>query len=146
MTRILLVEDDYHMAERIKKEFDRKGWEYDRANKVVTAQEFFKKNSYDCIIIDLMIDPLGLTLDEVDEYHPFFGWAWLRNYLLPQKEQTLIDKKTIIFSQFATGLRKSKWKKELKDLIILSKADDVYLKKLIEKIEEVINSNKTLNI
>jgi len=143
MSKILLVEDNYDVTEAIKELFEEKGWDYDRVNKVVDAMDLYKEEYYDCIIIDLVIDPLGLTDDEINDFYPYFGWAWLRNHLLQDKGTALyIKQKTIIFSEYVSGLRASKWKGELSELNIIKKSDDLNLDSLSNKINDIITKKR----
>jgi len=136
MKNILLVEDNFYVTQSIKKRFERI-YNVDRINKVIDAIDLFEKNQYDCIIIDLVIDPLGLTDEQVNKYHPFFGWAWLKEYLLNDEEKAPdIKRKVIIFSEFVAEL-KEKWGAELEGLNILQKSEDSSLEKLINKIYSI---------
>ena len=142
MSKILLVEDNYDVTEAIKELCEEKGWEYDRVNKVVDAMDLYEEEYYDCIIIDLVIDPLGLTDEEINKFYPYFGWAWMKNYLLNNNRKEtpgLIKKKTIIFSEYVSGLIDSKtWKGELSGLNILKKSDALNLENLYMRINDII--------
>jgi len=142
MKNILLVEDSLDATQSIKKRFERI-YCVDRINKVKDAMVLFKKNEYDCIIIDLVIDPLGLTDEQVKKYYPFFGWAWLKEYLLGDENKAPdIKRKTIIFSQYVAEL-KEKWNDEVKSLeseglIALQKNGKPSIEDLLNKINTII--------
>jgi hypothetical protein len=98
-------------------------------------------DDYDCIILDLMIDPNGLPIDEINEFQPYFGWAWLRNYVLAKtttEERIKIMSKTIIFSKYTDELVYSKWKGELGSIRLVSKGNGKALKELEGELKKIL--------
>jgi len=143
--KILILEDSYFMLDLLKREFDDRGWDYDEANKVVAAKDLYKKNQYDCFIIDLHVDPFGLTEDEFNSYNPYYGWAWFCNYVIKPNEDNASQwrKKAIIYSKYTNEFKESNFKYEVQDVIIFDKGEDKSDEKVIKAIERIEkNKNK----
>lgn len=147
MVKILILEDSYYMIDFLKERFDEKGWSYDIANNIASAQDFYENNQYDCFIIDLHVDPVGLTEDEFNSFEPYYGWAWFYNYvLLPNQrgENTLLRKKAIIYSKYSEEFKKSNYRYHIESIEIISKDDEKEDNKVIVYIEKIIK-NKNSN-
>ena len=138
--RILIVEDNYYMVDLLKNEFDEKEWIYDVANKVAVAIDLYSKNQYDCFIIDLYVDPIGLTEDEFNHFYPYYGWAWFYNYVIKPNESiaSQLTKKAIIYSKYANQFKEMGFPGS-QDITPIDKGEknsDEKVIKLIEKIEK----------
>lgn len=60
---ILLIEDNHNIAEMIAEYFERRGYHFDFAADGVTGLHLATTNSYDCIVLDLMLPGMdGLEL------------------------------------------------------------------------------------
>ena len=127
------------MKETIEEKLKANGWKCDRAKTVAAAMDLFADNEYDCIIIDLSVDPLGLTPDEINDYHPYFGWAWVHKYL--QAEGSDVLAKSIVFSQYVKDLKNSKWASEIKRLKIepIPKGKDDSLEQLMARVKKIVD-------
>lgn len=77
-SKVLIVEDDGIIYETIRNELD-SDFETTQASSYAAAIGRWEreKESFDCIVLDLLINPLGLELKEIDEYTPLFGMAVL---------------------------------------------------------------------
>jgi len=137
--RILILEDSYYMINLLKNEFEEKGWDFDVANKVAAARDFYNRNQYDCFIIDLHIDPIGLTEDEFNSHNPYYGWAWFSNYVIKPNENNAfsLKKKAIIYSKYANEFKDTKFKCEAQDITIIDKGEDKSEEKVIKTIERI---------
>lgn len=63
--RILLVEDELHLQEALKLNFEMDGYEVDAAGDAFTALNHFKEHDYDIAILDVMLPDMdGLKLCE----------------------------------------------------------------------------------
>ena len=109
--KILLVEDNGSLSKELEKKIEELGYYVERAYSYVSALGIWTEDNgaYDCIILDLQINPDGLELEEIDKYAPIFGMAFLHKISEDKTpvEVMVIHKKTIIYSGFT---------KELKDL------------------------------
>lgn len=106
--KVLIVEDDGIIYETIQNELDC-DFETVRASSYAAAIGRWEKEgeSFDCIILDLLISPLGLRLKEIDEYTPLFGMAVLDAFTKGKSEEEMLQirKKTIIYSGYTRELR-----------------------------------------
>lgn len=108
MKRVLFVEDDGIMYNTIKDEL---GSDYEtvQTSSFAAAKGRWnrEKDSFDCIVLDLLINPLGLELQKIDMYAPLFGMAVLDCFTegLSGVESIQIRKKTIIYSGYTSELR-----------------------------------------
>ena len=119
MKKVLLVEDNGSLSmDLIKKIEEIGGCQVERAYSYSSAWGFWDedKGDYDCIILDLQINPHGLTLREANKYAPIFGIAFLDKICEGKSSDEVagIYKKTIIYSGFV---------KELKDFSKLNNRD-----------------------
>ena len=108
MKRVLFIEDDGLIYETLRDEL---GSEYDtvRVCSCAAAKGRWERegDTFDCIVLDLMINPLGLELEETDKYTPLFGMAVLQYFTEGRSEKDIIQikKKTIIYSGYTGVLR-----------------------------------------
>ena len=109
--RVLLVEDNGSLSNELERKIEELDYYVERAYSNVSAFGIWREDGgeYDCIILDLQINPDGLELEEIEKYAPIFGIAFLHKICEGKTpaEVMAIHKKTIIYSGF---------KKELKDL------------------------------
>lgn len=140
MKKILVLEDNYYSAESIREILDGLSYDSDFASNVAAARDCWEENkgAYDCIVLDMMVNPLGLTPEEVDAYPGFFGWAWLRNYVLApnQENEKEIKSKTIVYSKFADDFS-AKWRREKGEIKVISKRDQKALEELKQSIAKI---------
>lgn len=55
----MLVEDEQHLAKGLKYNLEKEGYEVTLADNGLSALEYFKKNKFDIMILDLMLPKLG---------------------------------------------------------------------------------------
>jgi len=140
--KILILEDIYSTIDQLKTMFDEKKWLYDVASKVATARDLCNKNKYDCYIIDLIVIPVGLTIEEFNSYGPYYGWAWFHNYILKRniEKSSILRKQAIIFSAYSKTF-KEKFRFEADGVFIIDKKEENAEEKLLKKIEEILKMN-----
>ena len=142
MKNVLILEDNYNMYVSLQKIMNAHQCQPYFARSVIEAMDIFDSAvHYDCIVIDLMIDPQELTINEINEFQPFFGWAWLRNYVLDEitpEERKEILSKTIIFSKYTDELIASRWKGEFGPARMISKGNGKALKDLEWELRNIL--------
>jgi CheY-like chemotaxis protein len=111
MKKILLIEDDGALVRDLSEEFKLKH-EIKCAYSYASAIGFWKKYSedFDCIILDLNINPDGLDTKITDKYFPIQGMAIL-DYICEnktEKEIKQIQSKTVIYSGYIGAFREKK--------------------------------------
>lgn len=116
--KILIVEDDLHVFQMLKKELD-SSYDFIRARSVSEAKGAVEEDGpFDCFVVDLSILALGLTPEEMADFQRREGYAFLKNYLWQGKlenykwegdnpeEVKKLKSKTIICSRYTIDLRK----------------------------------------
>lgn len=108
MKKVLVVEDDGVMYNTIKNELD-SNYTTIRVSSYAAAKGRWKRENelFDCIVLDLHINPLGLDLKEIDRYAPLYGMAVLDAFTegKNEDEKAQIREKTIIYSGYTGELR-----------------------------------------
>ncbi|MDR0895703.1 MAG: hypothetical protein LBN06_10470 [Prevotellaceae bacterium] len=142
MKQILFVEDNGSYSKEVKERLSSLRLQYDvtSAYTVLEALSWWeeKAKEFDCIVLDLQINPEGLETDEYDEYAPLYGMAFLDKILkdLPKEEILKISEKVIISSAFLPQL--DDWlrirKRDLKSVTRVRKSTDG-IGKLVNEIE-----------
>lgn len=145
MKRVLLVEDNGSLSDDLKEKIDRNlGYFAEIAYSFTAAHGVWKEDrgNFDCIVLDLQIKPTGLDPDEVQDYYPVFGIAFLDKICEGKKseERAGIYKKIIIYSGFTREL--DDWKKRkpdnqhLRNIVVMSK-EKFGISNLMDKIKNV---------
>ena len=139
--KVLIVEDDGMIYETIRNELD-SDFETVRASSYAAAIGRWEKEkeSFDCIVLDLLINPLGLGLEEIDEYTPLFGMAVLDAFTKEKSEEEMLQirKKTIIYSGYTRELRTRKF--DTNNLEIIAKEGNS-IKELIKRIKAICSKD-----
>lgn len=137
MYKVLIIEDDGLIYSEIEKGLDNE-FEVCRATSFAAALGQWKKEeeAFDCIVLDLQINPLGLNLSENDKYTPFIGMAVLDAFTNGKSNENKIQlrKKVIIYSGYAQSLRADTKSFNLSNLEIIHKSGDS-IKKVIKCIK-----------
>ena len=142
--KILLVEDNGSLSKELEKKIEDLDYLVERAYSYVSALGIWTedKGDYDCIILDLQINPDGLELDEIDKYAPIFGMAFLHKISEGKTpdEVTALYKKTIIYSGFTKEFkdlsRRYKWDSE--NIKIITKTG-FSISELMKNIDKICN-------
>lgn len=138
MKKILLIEDNGSLSAELIKQFQKKGYFVERAYSYSSALGIWMEDQgdYDCIILDLHINPNGIEIKELNKYAPIFGLAFLHKICEGKQPDEILNiyKKIIIYSGFI---------REFKDLARLNRWNIKHLK-MIDKtgfsISELIKS------
>lgn len=112
MGKILLIEDDGAMRELVKEKLCNYGHDVEMANSCTSAMSRWIDNNgaFDCIILDLNLNPKGLDSKDVNYYFPVHGILVL-NKICEEKSSEEVEKiwgKTFIFSGFNDYLFKKR--------------------------------------
>lgn len=122
MKKVLVVEDDGVIYNTIENELD-SNFETIQVSSYAAAKGRWQRENemFDCIVLDLHINPLGLDLKEIDRYAPLYGMAVLDAFTegKDEDEKARIRKNTIIYSGYTGELRYKGI--DLKDLRIIAK-------------------------
>lgn len=127
MKRVLLIEDNGSLSIELVKRIEDLGYFVERAYSYISALGIWieDKENFDCIILDMQINPDGLSLKEIETYAPLFGMAFLYNISEGKTPEQIVDihKKTIIYTGFEKELkslsRTNNW--DLKNIKIIPK-------------------------
>lgn len=136
--KILLVEDEYSIANMLEKEMDA-SVKIVRARAVDEALGAVDEDGpFDCFVVDLQIIPKGLTFDEIADYQNLEGFAFLKKFWEGKDSNEIAElkSKTIICSGFIS-LLKGEYRSEIKDLILVEKSYG-FEKKLVSLIKKII--------
>lgn len=139
--KVLIVEDNGIIYEEIKNEL---GIDFEtvRVSSYAVAKGRWEKEgeTFNCIVLDLFINPLGLELKEIDKYTPLFGMAVLDAFTegKTKEEMLQIRKKTIIYSGYIGELRYGKF--DTMNLEIIAK-DGYSITKLINLIKIICSKD-----
>ena len=139
---VLVVEDEGRIFDMIKDEFIGMDYNIVRARNVSQAKgEYIKfgEKYFDCYVVDLQIDPLGLNEDEAIEFIKFEGYAWIKQYVLKnlsEDEKEVFKKKTIICTKYKKEFEEKYFREEIKDFKCEEKTNgfEGRIKKLIHEI------------
>lgn len=137
MKRVLIVEDNGLIYNAIKEDLG-DDFETIRASNYAAAKGRWKRENeaFDCIVLDLHINPLGLDLKETDKYDPLYGMAVLDAFReeKSEEEKMKIDKKTIIYSGYSEFLRNMNF--DIKNIEIIAKSGES-IQKVIKQIKSI---------
>lgn len=148
MKKILVVEDNGSLYTEIKNRLEStKEYVVYYAYSYISAVDRLEEENedFDCIILDLQINPSGLNIAENEKYTALFGMAFLQHLLQNKTEEIKNSwrKKIIIYSGYTTDLKNRcsytpEW--DLKNITIIPKKANS-IKELIGKVD-LICSNK----
>jgi CheY-like chemotaxis protein len=110
MKKILLVEDNGSYSKEVEKQLysSIKDCDVTVAYSYIAALGWWEEEGeFDCIILDLQINPTGLDISKYDEYAPLYGMAVLDEIStnLSENEKLKLYKKIVISSGFVANLR-----------------------------------------
>jgi len=151
MGKILLIEDEGAIKEHLREKLRHKRHEVTLANSCTSAVSCWIKNDgdFDCIILDLNINPSGLTNEETDEYFPVHGILVLdkiSDVNIPRwkgktkkEKEDEIWKKTIVYSGYIDRLKEKNKVRNYNDLIRIPKGEDTSISDLMEVVNDFFN-------
>ncbi len=122
---ILLVDDRGSVSKHVKGLLEDREHIVFSAFTIGEAQAYWEDNkiAFDCLIIDLNMDPTVLLNEEIDRTHYglLTGWIWLKEYVY--KKDNSMKQRTIIFSDYLTELKNIVSSKELKKIRCVAKSN-----------------------
>ena len=144
MSKILLIEDNGSLSNALEEKLSDLGYLVDIAYSHISALDCWEENNgqYDCIILDLQINPDGLTVLEISKYTPLFGLAFL-NYICNNNPE--ISKKIIIFSGFIDALKhyiRYNNSSPVNNITKISKQSTQSIREVINEVKKVIHNSK----
>jgi len=144
MAQILLIEDQPSSLMSLIADLEREGYEVIRAYSYNSAIGLWREyNGYfDCIVLDLNIDPDGLNADQIDEYSPVHGILVLDKICKGKmqgksKDPQKIWDKTIIHSGYTKELKKFTKYESLKKI----PKGGTSISEVFAKVKEIIINN-----
>lgn len=141
MEKILLIEDDGVLTRDLIEELETQGYEVVSAYSYVSAIGLWEKykGQFDCIILDLNINPNGLDVYNVNRYFPIQGILIL-NEICKEKndeEAKKIWSKTIVYSGYIDILRGKGSEFLYYDSLKLISKRGTSISKLLQKVNEI---------
>jgi len=122
--KILIVEDNEGVFKMMEKELDSSTFFVKRARAVDEAVGALGKyGPFDCIVVDLQILAMGLTLEQMEKYQDREGYAFLKEFLWKggkDEEVKELKSKTIICSRYVSGFKKE-YRNEMDGLTLVDK-------------------------
>ena len=99
--RILILDDRPIVLKAIHEALVKKGYDIVLCRDIYEANEQLRNDGYDVLIVDLNLNPMGLSPDELALSHHgiLTGWLWLINHVFINKESSIIER-TILFSAY----------------------------------------------
>jgi CheY-like chemotaxis protein len=142
MKKILLIEDDVSHTQTLLGQGQNSEYEVKKAYSYLSAKSIWEKynKNFDCIVLDLNINPEGLETKQINEYFPICGMAFL-DMILKDKSEVDTDvmlKKTIIYSGYIDTLKGMKQKFNYFNKLILIAKTGTSINKLRERIEQIL--------
>ena len=155
MGKILLIEDEGTIKENMREKLRNKKHEVKHANDCASAIGLWRKynGDFDCIILDLNINPTGFEPDEVDKYFPIHGILVLNKIsdeeILGQEGKAQEEKegeiweKTIVYSAYIDRLTDKKREfRNFKKLKLIRKEKDTSISDLIETVTDFLKERE----
>ncbi len=136
---VLLVEDRGTVAYPLVEALEERGHTVFLAPNITRAKYYCEKKKVDCIIVDLNMDPEGLSRAEMNETKGgvLTGWVWLKTCVLA--ERPFMTEQTIILTAYERELRAEVDPAELGRIPILSKRPllQTPVAKIVEHVETI---------
>jgi len=131
---ILFFEDKGSVSTYVGEALERAGHRIFFAFNVNDAQSHWEDEAIDAIILDLSVDPEGLTEDQKRKTDGglFTGWIWLHENVLAARPE--VKARTIILTEYREDLVKAVPPAELKNVTLLWKREEGYMTKLLAAI------------
>ena len=141
--RILLIEDDGLLTRDFKEDLIKIGYIVVDTYSYADAKDQWKNNNglFDCIILDLNINPSGMDEMEYNKYFPVHGILVLDLFCdgLKPEESIRIWEKTIIYSGYTDYFPTKKSDFPYNKLLHIIPKKGTSLSKVIEKVKQVVN-------
>jgi len=137
--KILVLDDTLYTLHNIARLLENNGHEVIICSSIFSMNEQYllNKHNIDCLIVDLELNPFGLSETEISETNNglLAGWIWLKNYVLNEESYEV---KCIIFSAYIDELKKSLTDSKeislLNNIVLISKGE-------FDVVESLLSSN-----
>ncbi|MDR0896007.1 MAG: hypothetical protein LBN06_12060 [Prevotellaceae bacterium] len=148
MKKILFVEDNGSYAKEVEKRLAVSIMDCDVtvAYTYLAALGWWEEceGNFDCVILDLQVNPTGLDTSKYDEYAPLYGMAFLDeiSMTLSETDRQKLYQKIVISSGFVANLRD--WlriRQRRLDPIELIPKNSNNIDKLIAKVKKICAAN-----
>ena len=143
--KILLIEDDGLLTRDLKEDLIKIGYIVESANFYADAIDQWRENNgmFDCIILDLNINPIGMDDMEYNKYFPAHGISVLDKFCegLTPEESIRIWEKTIIYSGYIVYLREKKSEFLYYSLLHLIPKRGTSFSKVVEQVKYVVHKS-----
>ena len=98
MKRILHVEDNGLVTDQIGSKLREMGYDIKTAYSYESALDRWDENhgEFDCIILDLHINPAGMSVSDIEEFFPMYGIVAFDYFIKTNKDNSDLRLKTII--------------------------------------------------
>lgn len=108
MKRVLHVEDDGLLTDQIGNKLREMGYDIKTAYSYESALDRWDENEgeFDCIILDLHINPAGMNEQDIEKFFPMYGIAAFDYFVENNKSNEDLRLKTIIFSGYINNFNK----------------------------------------
>jgi CheY-like chemotaxis protein len=118
--KILLLEDNGSVAYPLIESLEENGHEVFLATNIIGAGGYLESKKPDCLIVDLNMEPKGLTEEDVKQTQGglFTGWIWLKNYVFAKDKSA--RERTIILTAYYDNFKKE-FSEEIGQVKIISK-------------------------
>ncbi len=130
MKKILIIEDNGSLYSDVNSKLKDKGYTIYYAYSYISALDRLSEENeeFDCIILDLQINPTGLSIEDNEKYSTLFGMAVLFHLLKDKSEEIrhIWRKKIIIYSGYIDDLKSRSLREDwdLSNLTIIPKKAD----------------------
>jgi CheY-like chemotaxis protein len=146
MNKILFVEDNGSYSKEVERVLvSFKDCDVTTAFSYIAALSWWKESEFDCVILDLQINPTGLDASKYDEYAPLYGMAFLDeiSMTLSEADRKKLYRKIVISSGFVADLKG--WlrirQRRLDPIELIPKNGD-NIDRLIAKVRKICSSNE----
>lgn len=108
MKRILHVEDNGLVTDQIGSKLREMGYDIKTAYSYESALDRWDEShgEFDCIILDLHINPAGMSEADIEEFFPMYGIVAFDYFMQNNKDKNNLKQKTIIYSGYIRNFEK----------------------------------------
>ncbi len=136
--KILLFEDRGTVAKYFREALEDAGHEVLHAISVYDVRSHWEDHEIDCLIIDLNVDPQGLTEEEAGRTNGgvLTGWVWLDAYVY--KENPAMKSRTVIYTEYKDKLESHVDEADREGITVISKrGSDKPMAELLERVARI---------
>lgn len=142
MKKILHIEDNGFMTEEIRNQLTALGYDVKTAYSYESALDRWDENEgkFDCIILDLHINPDGMDEEQIELFFPMYGMCAFDYFMKNNKQKADLVSSTVIFSGYTHHYNKMSIEKNWNyGKIRQIEKDGFNISKLIDSIKTICN-------